>query len=97
MLSSYSSWKTDLFLKSFGGLICIRALACISLDPTVGQNICGYLNLDRYVISLGRGASTLAGADSVNMSFPLFNMIQTYVVFLRDFIRDLWKIDRTTH
>ena len=91
MLSSYSSWKIDLFLKSFVGLICIRALACISLDPTVGQNICGYLNLDRYVISLG------AGADSVNMSFPLFNMIQTYVVFLRDFIRDLWKIDRTTH
>ena len=97
MLSSYSSWKIDLFLKSFVGLICIRALACISLDPTVGQNICGYLNLDGYVISLGRGASTLVGADSVNMSFLLFNRIQTYVVFLRDFIRDLWKIDRTTH
>ena len=36
-----------------------------------------------------RVALNLAGADSVNMSFPLFNMIQAYVVFLRDFIRDL--------
>ena len=36
-----------------------------------------------------RVALTLAGADSVNMSFPLFNMIQAYVVFLRDIIRDL--------
>ena len=71
MLSNYSSWKIDLFLKSFVSLICTRALACISLDPTVGQNICGYLNLDRYVISLGRVASTLAGADSVNMSFGI--------------------------
>lgn len=44
-----------MILKSFAGFVYIRALARTPLDPTVGRNSCGNLNLDGFAISQGGG------------------------------------------
>ena len=63
-----------MILKSFAGFVYIRALARTPLDPTVGRNSCGNLNLDGFAISQGEGGGGRGGADSIKMTFAIVNM-----------------------
>ena len=42
MLSAYSSCNIHLILKTFIGLVYVRVVPLVTLDPTAEQHICNY-------------------------------------------------------
>ena len=80
-----------MILKSLISLKCTGVVPCVTLAPTVGQQFCGDVNLDVFVINPGGlGARTLVSLGGPNIHGalasvglrPLYTLFQVYDVLL---------------